>query len=355
MESASLTTKYLWLDCDPGHDDAIALLMAIYTPGVELLGVSTVHGNASRDNTFTNAIRLLHAYGADSSIRVYAGAAQPLIRPVRADPEIHGVDGLGGVIGLPSSKDENIVKLSTQSQALRAVEGLATAVEKCLSQNRKLHVIASGPLTNVALFSALHPELILGIEQIIFMGGGVGVGNRSAVAEFNILCDPEAAQMVLDLEVPKVMIPLNVTHTAILTPELHAQLLKAKSSSNADGSVDPTPLRRMFSSLVSFFAEAYRSTFGFTEGPPLHDACCLAYLHNPDWFKCKRYRVDVELAGTHSAGETIVDVWGYAQTDDSWGRTGKNCIVTESMNVPFFFGLFFDCVDRCDKVSPLNI
>ena len=162
------------------------------------------------------------------------------------------MDGLGGVIGLPSSKDENIAGLSTQSRALRAVEGLAAAVEKCQSQNRKLHVIASGPLTNVALFSALHPELISGIEQIIFMGGGVGIGNRSAVAVFNILCDPEAAQMVLDLEVPKVMIPLNVTHTAILTSELHAQLLKTKTSSAADISIGPTPLRLMFSSLVRY-------------------------------------------------------------------------------------------------------
>lgn len=111
-------------------------------------------------------------------------------------------------------------------------------------------MIASGPLTNVALFSALHPELIPGIEQIIFMGGGVGVGNRSAVAEFNILCDPEAAQMVLDLEIPKVMIPLNVTHTAILTPELHAHLLETKSSETRSDPAAPTPLRLMFSSLV---------------------------------------------------------------------------------------------------------
>lgn len=122
-------------------------------------------------------------------------------------------------------------------------------------------MIASGPLTNVALFSALYPELVSGIEQIIFMGGGVGVGNRSAVAEFNILCDPEAAQMVLDLEVPKVMIPLNVTHTAILTPELHAQLLESKPSGSSDNATAaPTPLRLMFSSLVRCELKEYLKT-----------------------------------------------------------------------------------------------
>ncbi|KAG9104207.1 Uridine nucleosidase 1 [Ceratobasidium sp. 370] len=350
MEPDGRTTKYLWLDCDPGHDDAIAILMALYTPNVELMGISTVHGNASSANTFTNAIRLLHAYGAGNKVKVHAGAAQPLLRLVRADPEIHGADGLGGVTGLPDSNNPGVADLFSQSQPLRAVQGLEAATKTCIEKNVKLHVIACGPLTNIALFSALHPELISGMEQIIFMGGGVGVGNRSAVAEFNILCDPEAAQMVLNLEVPKVMIPLNVTHTAILTLDLHDKNLVKPEA----GETKTTPLRLMLSSLVRFFAESYRSTFGFTEGPPLHDACCLAYLHDPSWFKCKRYHVDVELAGTHSAGETVVDLWEYTSTDGSWGRTGKNCIVAESMNVPAFFGLFFGCVAKCDKVSPLN-
>ncbi|KAB5596304.1 hypothetical protein CTheo_289 [Ceratobasidium theobromae] len=330
MKPISLPTKYLWLDCDPGHDDAIAILMALHSPGIQLLGISTVHGNASRQNTYANAARLLYAYGASETIHVYPGAPQPLLRPTRADPEIHGMDGLGGVIGLPDPEDVAIAHLFSKSPSMNAVQGLEATVKRCLSENKKISLIATGPLTNVALFFAIHPELAPGIEVIIFMGGGVGVGNRSAVAEFNILCDPEAAQMVLNLEIPKVMIPLNVTHTAILTPALHERLILADK---ADTPVATTPLRRMLSSLVSFFADSYRSTFGFTEGPPLHDACCLAYLHDSSWFKSKRYRVDVELAGTHSAGETIVDVWGYTPTDNSWGTTGKNCIVAESMDV----------------------
>ncbi|CUA69141.1 ribonucleoside hydrolase 1 [Rhizoctonia solani] len=325
-----MPAKYLWLDCDPGHDDAIAILLALYLPGVQLMGVSTVHGNASRQNTFSNATRLLYAYGASDSIQVYPGASQPLLRPTRADPEIHGADGLGGVIGLPDPEDPTIQSRFAKSSSLNAVRGLAEAVKKCTSEGNKLYLVATGPLTNVALFSAVHPELLSGIEEIIFMGGGVGIGNRSAAAEFNILCDPEAAQMVLNLDVPKVMIPLNVTHTAILTPELHTKLAQPTGS---DPSATATPLRRMLSSLVGFFAESYRTTFGFTQGPPIHDACCLAYLHNPSWFKSKRHHVDIELAGLHTAGETVVDVWGYVRTDESWGVTGKNCIVTVSMDV----------------------
>ncbi|CAE6411553.1 unnamed protein product [Rhizoctonia solani] len=347
---SSYGLKYLWLDCDPGHDDAIAILLALHSPGLQLLGVSTVHGNASSYNTFSNATRLLYAYGSDDSIQVCPGASKPLLRPTRADPEIHGADGLGGVIGLPDPENATIRNRFAKS-SINAVQGLAEAVKKCTLEERKLYIIATGPLTNIALFSAVHPELLSGVEEIIFMGGGVGVGNRSAAAEFNILCDPEAAQMVLNLEVPKVMIPLNVTHTAILTPELHSGLVQ---STESVPSATLTPLRRMLSSLVGFFAESYRSTFGFTEGPPIHDACCLAYLYDPSWFKFKRYRVDVELAGLHTAGETVVDVWGYAHTDDSWGATGKNCIVTESMDVSCFFQLLFDCVEKCDKVSPLN-
>ncbi|CEL63669.1 hypothetical protein RSOLAG1IB_05430 [Rhizoctonia solani AG-1 IB] len=350
-ELSSSPIKYLWLDCDPGHDDAIAILLALHSPGLELLGVSTVHGNASSYNTFSNAARLLYAYGANDSIQVHPGASKPLLRPTRADPEIHGADGLGGVIGLPDPENA-IIRSKFANSSTNAIQGLAEAVKKCAQEEKKLYIIATGPLTNVALFSAVHPELLSGVEEIIFMGGGVGVGNRSAAAEFNILCDPEAAQMVLKLDVPKVMIPLNVTHTAILTPELHSRLVQSVGSLS---STTLTPLRRMLSSLVSFFAESYRSTFGFTEGPPIHDACCLAYLHNPSWFKSKRYRVDVELAGSHTAGETIVDVWGYARTDSSWGVAGKNCVVTESMDVQRFFQLFFDCVEKCDKTSPLNV
>jgi len=183
------------------------------------------------------------------------------------------------------------------------------------------------------------------------MGGGIGVGNRSAVAEFNILCDPEAAQIVLNTPVPKTMIPLNVTHKAIVTSSVHAKLI----NSTAHEAPPSSQLRHTLSTLISFFKDAYESTFGFKDGPPLHDALTIAYVSQPELFTGKRYRVDVELTGVHSSGQTVADVWGYLKADDTWGRTGKNCEVATDLDIAAFFELFLDCVARCDEVSPLNV
>ena len=141
----------------------------------------------------------------------------------------------------------------------------------------------------------------------------------------------EAAQIVLNAPIKKTMIPLNVTHTAIVTDEIHRCLLLPYTSSPTSAS---TPLRHTLSTLLHFFAKSYESTFGFSDGPPLHDALTIAYISQPGLFKCRRYRVDVELNGTHTAGETVVDMWGYRKVDEtSWGRNGRNCIVAESMDV----------------------
>lgn len=122
------------------------------------------------------------------------------------------------------------------------------------------------------------------------------------------------------------MIPLNVTHTAIVTADVHAHLLSPLAS--------PTrSLRHTLSTLITFFADTYKSTFGFVHGPPLHDALTVAYVARPDLFSLQRYRVDVELNGTHTSGETVVDVWDYRRCDDSWGSTGKNCLVAKSVDV----------------------
>lgn len=184
-----------------------------------------------------------------------------------------------------------------------------------------------------------------------------------------------AAQIVLNAPVKKTMIPLNVTHTAIVTKRIHSLLLSPntpvleygeppKASSN---------LRYTLSTLITFFADTYKSTFGFADGPPLHDALTIAYVSCPEIFICERYRVDVELNGTHTCGETVVDVWQYRSCDDSWGSQGKNCLVAQSLDVSipeqaqndcslildcqvdnFFFGVFLPCVALCDNVSPLN-
>ncbi|KAA1466639.1 Inosine/uridine-preferring nucleoside hydrolase [Dentipellis sp. KUC8613] len=348
----------VWLDCDPGHDDAIAILLAIHLRNINLLGVSTVHGNADAKNTAANAARCLYAFAAAHDVRVHPGASKPLLRPVRHDSEIHGTDGLGGVEGLPSVAAAGVhARLRPDRDHLTAIEALARAVRDSWQSGKgqKVAIVACGPLTNVALFLSVHPELLEGVEQVVFMGGGIGVGNRSAVAEFNILCDPEAAQIVLDANVPKTMIPLNVTHQAIVTKAIHARLLHGTSTStDAGAAVASTNLRHTLSTLITFFKDAYETTFGFKDGPPIHDALTVAYVSDPTLFTGKRYRVDVELHGAHTAGETVADVWGYRACDDSWGATGKNCFVALELDVPRFMNLFLDCVEECDKVSPLN-
>jgi uridine nucleosidase len=182
-----------------------------------------------------------------------------------------------------------------------------------------------------------------------------------------------AAQIVLDAPVKTTMIPINVSHTAIVTKRIHSRLL-SPSVSIDDGPLPPpsTKLRHTLSTLIGFFADAYKSTFGFN-GPPLHDALTVAYVSRPELFNTVRNRVDIELNGTHSTGETIVDVWSYKSCDDTWGPNGKNCLVTQAVDVRIlsfqrrdgrsysiypqvekFFDFLLDCVARCDMVSPLN-
>ncbi|CAK5277359.1 unnamed protein product [Mycena citricolor] len=314
-----------------------------------------------------NAARCLHAFGAAAvypDMRVYPGATKPLLRPAKHDPEIHGVDGLGGVVGLPdpaSAEVQQWIARDAEGAVVRALEGMSHHVKRTWNNGMgsKVTIISSGPMTNIALFASVYPDLLIAVEEFVFMGGGVGLGNRSAVAEYNILCDPHAAQIVLDTPVRKAMIPINVTHTAIVTHSVHTRLLSPSSPDPRDLSVPlPAPttsLRHTLSTLIGFFAESYKSTFGFNDGPPLHDALTIAYVSQPELFTGTRYRVDVELAATFTSGETVVDVWNYQGFgEDTWGVGGKNCLVTQSLNVSAFFELFHQCLLTCDQVSPLN-
>ncbi|KAF8806323.1 uridine nucleosidase [Phlegmacium glaucopus] len=361
--------KYVWLDVDPvrlisarsfGHDDATAIMLAVNLPNILLLGVSTTHGNATSEMTAINAARCLVAFGAPSHIRVYPGAPQPLLLPAKHDPQIHGIDGLGGVEDLPDKDDPRVLAMfarDSDGSRIRALEGMSTNIKKVWKNGSgdKVTVISSGPMTNIAIFASVYTELLDAVEEFVFMGGAVGMGNRSAVAEYNIMCDPHAAQIVLNVPVKKIMIPINVTHTAIVTREILGRLLNPSSGLESTVLASPaTNLRHTLSSILNFFAEAYKSTFGFNDGPPLHDALTIAYVSQPDLFQATRHRVDIELTGTHTLGETVVDIWKYRPCDDTWGRDGRNCLVAESLNVEGFFDLFLDAVSRCDERSPLN-
>ncbi|KAI0303908.1 Inosine/uridine-preferring nucleoside hydrolase domain-containing protein, partial [Russula brevipes] len=346
-------TRYIWLDCDPGHDDAAAILLALHCTDIHLLGVSTVRWQyhprareATAENTKINAARCLHAFAAPEHVKVHGGAAAPLLRHARHDSEIHGPDGLGGVEGLPSGDSAPVRAL--MDDARPAVEAIAAAIERTRVAGagaKMTTIVASGPLTNIALFVSVYPHLLDAVERIVFMGGGIGIGNRSPVAEFNILCDPEAAQIVLNAPVPKTMIPLNVTHKAIVTDSVHAKLLNPTSLAlEAGAGVASSPLRHTLSTLIAFFRARYKSTFSFMDGPPLHDALTIAYVYRPEL-------VDVELAGTHSSGQTVADLRGRLKLDDTWGRTGKNCEVATDLDVC----IVPHCLALCMLTNPTHL
>ncbi|KAL0950277.1 hypothetical protein HGRIS_010257 [Hohenbuehelia grisea] len=179
--------KHIWLDADPGHDDAMAILLALHLSEIKLLGISTTHGNTSSHCTALNAARCLHAFGADRQIRVYPGASKPLILPVKYDAEIHGEDGLGGVEGLLPQDDPSLLDWfakDSEGATIRALEGMATSIRTTWNKGAgsKVHVVATGPMTNIALFVSAYPDLLHAVEEFVFMGGGVGVGNRSPAA-----------------------------------------------------------------------------------------------------------------------------------------------------------------------------
>ncbi|KAI8632179.1 Inosine/uridine-preferring nucleoside hydrolase domain-containing protein [Xylariaceae sp. FL1651] len=265
----------LWLDCDPGHDDVFAILLGAYHPGIRLLGVSTVHGNASLDKTTNNALSVLLAIGKHDSIRVYPGASKALERATVHATAIHGESGLDGTTLLPPPAR------SALETSVSAVEAMAAALSAC--KPGTAWIVATGALTNVATLFAAHPELRAHVAGLSIMGGSIGggftpavmgrvddverVGNYSQWAEFNVLIDPEAAAALLEDPVlaPKTtLIPLDLTHLVLATKEVRELLLTGKSAEEArgkDGDEEPkakSTLRQMLVELLMFFAETYR-------------------------------------------------------------------------------------------------
>ncbi|GAA5988992.1 hypothetical protein JCM5350_001743 [Sporobolomyces pararoseus] len=364
--------RKVWLDCDPGRDDLVAILLALHSPQIELVGLSSVHGNSEIEHMTYNCVRILCSFGTPeqiSKIPVYQGAATPLVQEPRAKSTVHGIDGLGGVEGLLDRSTPIVAEKFEQALKGNAILGIASALQ-ALGPEEKLDLVGTGSLTNIALFAKVFPQLLLDkVERIILMGGAEGRGNKSPVAESNILCDAHAASIVFDLDLPVVICPLNLTHTALFTPDIHHLLLRGPAdlpptppmTPNKDSlSTRPaTTLRHTLSTNLSFFAAAYKRKYGMA-GPPLHDALTIAYISNPELFTATRYRVDVELSGTHSFGSTVVDLWDYKsdQLDldpANWGRNGKNVLVLDSVQVERFWKeVFLATVDRADLIVPIN-
>jgi pyrimidine-specific ribonucleoside hydrolase len=273
------------LDCDPGHDDALAITLALARPELELLGITTVGGNSPLANTTRNALRVL-ALLDRNDVPVAAGAERALLREPWIPVEFHGASGLDGA-DLPEA-----VAVPRPEGALALAEALVAGA------GRPVTLVATAPLTNIALLLRARPRICEGIERICLMGGSLGEGNTTAAAEFNIWQDPEAAAIVLGSGIPISMITLDVTHRALFLEPDVARL-------EALG----TRIARVWVDLLRFFAVYHRRRYGW-DGSPIHDAVAVAHLADPGLVPTRPLRVDVETAGELTRGRTVADPEG---------------------------------------------
>lgn len=271
------------IDCDPGHDDAIALMLAFGCGRLDVLGVTTVAGNTVGENAYRNALAVLSLIGAD--VPVARGADAPILRPLYTSRDVHGESGLDGLPVPPGLKGGGLTAVEFLSETLR-------------SSVTKITLVPTGPLTNIAILFLAFPDVKEKIERVVLMGGVAGQGNVTPSAEFNIFADPEAARIVFHSGVPITMIGLDATHKALVYPnEVEEMRRIGRVGAVAAG-------------LMDFYSRAYKAR-GF-EGTPIHDALAVAAVFDESVVKTQYARVDIETRGEFTAGRTVVDFRGAA-------------------------------------------
>lgn len=275
--------KAIIMDCDPGHDDAIAIMLALAADNIDLLGITTVGGNQTVEKTTINACKVLEKINR-SDILVAKGKSKPLIKKLKVAEDCHGKSGMDGPI-LPES--------SMRPVAENAISFMAGLIRRC---DRKVCLVPTGPLTNIAAFLLAYPELHNKIECISFMGGGVYEGNRTTYSEFNIWNDPEAAHIVFHSNIPLVMHGLDVTHKAIIYKEEFCLFHEAKDE-----------ISKFVGELLDFFSIFYTGPLRRMPGCPMHDSCAVAYLIDPTLFSVKEAYLDLDLKGVYNEGACITD------------------------------------------------
>jgi inosine-uridine nucleoside N-ribohydrolase len=300
------------LDCDPGHDDMVAILLAAASPALELRAITTVGGNGRLEQTTRNAL-LVCTHAGIRDVPVAAGCAGPLLGDLEAAEAVHGASGLDGAeLGEPALDADPRHGVDLLADVLRASEAPVT-------------VIATGPLTNVAMLLRRHPELRSAIGEIVIMGGAIATGNWRPLAEFNIWVDPEAAHVVFTSGLPVTMCGLDVTHQALATEDVLSEL-------RAVG----TPLATLVVDLLGYFADRYKKLWGFPAAP-VHDPVAVARVIDPTIVGCVEAHVAIELHGTHTRGATVVDRFGVT------GQT-PNAQVALELDHARFWALVVDAV-----------
>lgn len=271
------------LDCDPGHDDAIAILLAHGNPNIELLAVTTVVGNQTLEKVSRNALAIAEMANI-RGIPFAKGADRPLVREVEIAPNIHGDSGLDGPeLPIPT------LQLDDRHAVNLIIELIMQHPPKTIT------LVPTGGLTNIALAARLEPRIIERVKEVVLMGGGYHTGNWSAVAEFNIKIDPEAAHIVFNAGWQVTMVGLDLTHQALATPEIVARIAE----------IDTAPAKFVVE-LLAFFGKMYKQAQGF-DAPPVHDPCAVAYVIDPTIMTTAKVPVNIELTGTHTLGMTVAD------------------------------------------------
>ncbi|MCC9194498.1 nucleoside hydrolase [Arthrobacter sp. zg-Y916] len=308
------------LDCDPGHDDAIALLLAHGNPEIELLAVTTVMGNQTLEKVTRNALSVARVAGI-TDVPFAAGCARPLVRTVETAPDIHGESGLDGPV-LP----EPAIELDSG----HAVDLIIDTVMS--HEPGTVTLVPTGALTNIALAVRKEPRIAQRVKEVVLMGGGYHTGNWSAVAEFNIIIDPEAAHIVFHEKWPLTMVGLDLTHQALATDDVVQRI-------TAVGTAPAT----FVGELLEFFRTSYRDAQGFA-APPVHDPCAVALVIDPKVMTTRRVPLDVELTGTKTLGMTVADFRAPAPAD---------CTTSVAMDLDHerFWDLVIDALERIGEVQ----
>ena len=301
--------KKIILDCDPGHDDAVAIMLAIASDDIDLLGITCVGGNATLENTKLNALKICSLLKRED-IPIYAGSDKPLKYDLVTAEHVHGKSGLD-TDGEPINLDP--------SHSIEEMSAIDFIINECKNAEEPIYLCPTGPLTNIALCLQKDPSIKDKIKEIVLMGGAaLCLGNITPAAEFNIYVDPHAANVVFNSGIEITMMGLDVTHKV----NVNDQIINSIKTNNNKASV-------FFADLMDFYSRFHRELYE-TGDCPLHDPCVIAYLIDNEIFKGKKVHVQVEENSDLTRGETVVDWLGVKQLN-------PNCnVITEADSDRFF-------------------
>ncbi len=303
------------LDCDPGHDDAVAILLAGASRKIDLLGITVVSGNQTLDKTVTNALEVCEVAGLN--VPVYGGCPQPMVRKKKEAGDIHGKSGMDGPEFIP---------LSRGPEKKHAVQFI---VDTLMHSEGDITMVTTGPMTNLAMAMRMEPRIVEKIKQIVLMGGSYQNGNVTPAAEFNIISDAEAAYVCFNSGCPITMVGLDVTRKALCYPEIVERMEKIGNKAST-----------FFADLMKFFCKTQKEVFGW-EGGPLHDPITIAYLIDPGVLTVKPMNVGIDISLGPSYGRTNCDYFGYMGLPN-------NADVAIDIDVEKFWQIVEDCLKLYD-------